>query len=247
MSQVVSLIHGWGMNASCWDSLCAVNPGYTLNTIELPGHGKRSNEELPSSLNTLAEDLLTRTAPESIWCGWSLGAQVALRAAVLAPARVQALILVSPTPRFVASTDWTHGMPPASFENFYQAVKANPVASLKRFSLLMFEGAKDAKERGRDYFRKLQKYSLPSAENLCRGLDILGETDLRSELAEIKQPVYLLAGEQDSICPVAAARWMQQALDWPLVEVEEGHAPQLSYPETILDMIAELEQELSLV
>jgi len=241
------LVHGWGMNASCWDSLRAASHRHSLQTLELPGHGRRLNENMPGSLDALAEQLLEKAPAESIWCGWSLGSLVALRAAMMAPERIHGLILIAPTPRFVSGHDWSYAMSPESFESFYETIKVNPISGLKRFSLLMFEGSAEALQKGRDYFRKLQEYGLPRGKNLIKGLDILSESDLRPHLSKVKQPVYLLAGRQDSICPVAAPQWMNQNLGWPLVEVDDGHAPQLSHPHLVLDMMDKLERELSLV
>jgi pimeloyl-[acyl-carrier protein] methyl ester esterase len=247
MSLALTLVHGWGMNASCWDSLRATNSRHSLQSLELPGHGRRLNENMPGSLDSLAEQLLEKAPAESIWCGWSLGSQVALRAAIIAPEKIHGLILIAPTPRFVSGHDWSYGMSLESFESFYEAIKANPVSGLKRFSLLMFEGSTEARQKARDYFRKLQESGLPGGKNLVRGLDILSESDLRPHLTKIKQPVYLLAGQKDSVCPISAPRWMNQNFGWPLVEVDDGHAPQLSHPHLVMEIMDKLEQELSLV
>lgn len=247
MNLPVTLLHGWGMNSSCWENLLNGRGDDQFIPVDLPGHGKRLDERLPDSLDGVAKDMLAQAPGESIWCGWSLGAHVALRAAAIAPERIRALVLVAPTPCFVEKADWSYGMPKNTFQDFYTTVETNTVASLKRFSLLMFEGCENARQKGRSFFDRLQEHGLPDTTNLLTGLELLNHTDLRSQLAAVEQPVYLIAGIHDSICPISASRWLNQEFGWPLAETQDGHAPQIGHADLLARTIALAEQELSLV
>lgn len=247
MNLPVTLIHGWGMNSSCWDELVGSHGDSQFEPLDLPGHGKRFDELLPDSLDSVAKDMLAQAPEESLWCGWSLGALVALRAAAMAPERIRALVLVAPTPCFVQKADWTHGMPQNVFQEFYNSVQTNAVTSLKRFSLLMFEGCDNARQHGREFFDRLREHGLPSTDNLLTGLDLLNQTDLRTQLVALEQPVYLLSGTRDNICPISASRWLHQECGWPLAETQDGHAPQIAHADLLARTIAIAEQELSLV
>ncbi|MGB5640559.1 MAG: alpha/beta fold hydrolase, partial [Sedimenticolaceae bacterium] len=85
------LLHGWGMNAAVWGPLIpGLSERFQLTIIELPGHGGSS----PASSADLSEwaELCLAAAPASAhWLGWSLGGQIALRAALDAPGRVSGL------------------------------------------------------------------------------------------------------------------------------------------------------------
>lgn len=247
MSLPVALIHGWGMNSASWEHLLAIKGELDLIPLDLPGHGNRLDETLPGSIDVLAQKMLSQAPDEAIWCGWSLGSLVAMRAAGIAPERVRGLILVAPTPRFVNGEDWKYGMNPDFFQTFSAAVARDPATSLKRFVLMMFEGCEDARQKSRAYLQNLQKNGTANAANLAAGLQILLKTDLRSQLHGIEQPVHLLAGRQDTICPPSAAQWLHRELGWPLQEVDTGHAPQLSHPRLITEIIDKIEQELYLV
>jgi pimeloyl-ACP methyl ester carboxylesterase len=88
-------------------------PGYLLRTtrrcaahgpvrlLDLPGYDNPGGPVCPSALAPLAATVarwLTGTAgPPVVLAGHSTGAQVALRAATLAPERVHALVLLAPT------------------------------------------------------------------------------------------------------------------------------------------------------
>lgn len=247
MSMPVALLHGWGMNAAAWDSLLATDHAHKLVALELPGHGKKQDEIMPASLDDLVQCMLSEAPEEAIWCGWSLGSMVAMRAAAIAPERVKGLILISPTPRFVKGENWEHGMATEVFQNFSASVAVDATTCLKRFTLLMFEGCENSRQKSRNYFQQLSSKGIASTAALKAGLDLLLHSDLRAELRLIEQPVYMLAGRQDAICPVTAAEWLGKEFGWPLHKVEDGHAPQLEHPQLIKTMIEQIEQELCLV
>jgi len=49
--------------------------------------------------------LLAQAPGKSHWCGWSLGATLAMQAALVAPERISQLTLISPTARFFKTDD----------------------------------------------------------------------------------------------------------------------------------------------
>ena len=86
--------------------------------------------------------------------------------------------------------------------------------------------------------------SLTSADKvrkgaLADGLRLLAETDLRSIIPTIHQPVRLLHGSEDKLMPVAAAEWLADTLPDARLTVfgQCGHAPFLSRPEECATLI----------
>lgn len=77
------LLHGWGMNNGVWDALPAtLTDRFDLHPIELPGHGHAPYEPSWRDLPDWANAVLAQAPDQAIWLGWSLGALVALQAAI---------------------------------------------------------------------------------------------------------------------------------------------------------------------
>ena len=244
MTLPLVLLHGWNTNSACWRPLQQLAAERELLPVDFPGHGQRRNEPCPDTLDQLAEDALDRAPAQALWCGWSLGSMLAMRAAIRAPDRIKGLILISPTPRFINGDGWDRGVDRSLLEQFSNAIAEDPVAGLKRFTLLVFESCSDVRRRSRHFYQQLQAGGSANPQALEAGLHILAATDLRAQIREIGQPVRLLTGRHDRICPATAAHWLAETALWPLTEVDDGHAPMLEQADLILQMADQLEAEL---
>ena len=94
----VLLIPGLGSVGYMFELLHACGGWTDTRLLDLPGFGRRETADLPADLDALAAtlvDALPRTP--AVLVGHSTGSQLALRAAVEAPARVAGLVLVGPT------------------------------------------------------------------------------------------------------------------------------------------------------
>lgn len=233
------LLHGWGMNAAVWGPLVpGLSERFRLTIVELPGHG----DSAPAAAADLMEwaDLCLSVAPASAhWLGWSLGGQIALRAALSAPARVTGLSLVAATPRFVQEPDWPCAMPVETFEQFAAALHGDANATLSRFLSLQVKGAEHARETLKLLRAELAQRPPASEVGLAQGLDLLLRNDLRSELRDLACPSHWLFGARDTLVPRALKAQLLVLL--PGADVEEipgaGHAPFLSHPYDSLDAL----------
>lgn len=231
----LALLHGWGMNARVFDALAnRLVDDFEVRALNLPGHGGRA--ALPD--NTLANwaiDLAQQLPDRAIVLGWSLGGQVAMRAALDHPHKIARLILLSSTPRFVATDAWRHGMAAGDLEAFGAALLADPQATLLRFLSLQTRGVADQKLLLQQLRMSLQ--SLPQAEAaaLSSGLAMLRDTDLRAELSRLQQPTLVLHGAADTLTPPGAGTWLAETLpaaqhiEWP----RAAHALHLSHSEAV--------------
>ena len=232
---VLALLHGWGMNARVFDVLVALlADDFEVRALNLPGHGGCA--ALPdNTLASWANDLVQQLPDHATLLGWSLGGQVAMRAALDFPHKISRLILLSSTPRFVAADDWVHGMAPADLDAFGVALLADPQATLLRFLSLQTRGVADQKSLLQQLRMSLQ--SLPQADDmaLSSGLAMLRDTDLRAELSRLEQPTLVLHGAADTLTPAGAGTWLAETLpaaqhvEWPRV----AHALHLSHSEAV--------------
>lgn len=234
----IVLLHGWAMHAAAWGGLPARLAGdFPISTPDLPGHGD-NDSAAPSSLDALADDLAPQVPPGALVVGWSLGAQLALRLVLGSQVSVSALVLIGATPRFVGAEDWSHGMPPARFETFYDQVATNPATTIDRFVALAGLGSRKPKAMAQLLGELLGQRPAARQPALTAGLEILRDTDLRAELASVAVPTWVIHGEGDAIVPVAAGRWLAETIPGAqFIPLAAGHAPFLDHTDAITRLI----------
>lgn len=236
---VLALLHGWGMNARVFDTLAdRLAADFDVRPLDLPGHGGRA-ALADNTLQTWADDLAQQLPDGAILLGWSLGGQVAMRAALDHPRRIARLILLASTPRFVATEDWPRGMGLADLEAFGAALLAEPEATLLRFLSLQTRGMPGQKTLLQQLRQSLLAAPAADSAALAAGLAILRDSDLRSEVPRLTQPTLVLHGALDTLTPAVAGAWLAETLPAAQhLELERAaHAPHLSHAEEVADAI----------
>ncbi|OZA29530.1 MAG: pimeloyl-[acyl-carrier protein] methyl ester esterase [Hydrogenophilales bacterium 17-64-11] len=227
----LALVHGWGMNARVFDELAVLlAAAFEVRALDLPGHGGR-DDAAGNTLRGWADELVQQLPDNTILLGWSLGGQVAMRAALDHPHKIARLVLLASTPKFVATEDWPHGMAPADLQDFGAALLAEPEATLLRFLSLQTRGMPGQKTLLQRLRQTLLAAPVASAEALAGGLAMLRDTDLRAELPQLAQPVLVLHGALDTLTPPAAGAWLAEALPRArhIAFCRAAHAPHLSH------------------
>ena len=193
------LLPGWGVGSAPLEPLAAALRG-------LDERLQVHIEPLPS-LNSRHPadwlDELDANLPQDCWLGgWSLGGMLAAELAARRGDRCCGLITLASNARFVASSVWPSAMPADDFAAFLQGCADNPVATLKRFSLLCAQGA----EEPRSLARQLTA-SAPhgDAAELLHGLHVLAALDTRAALQAFGGPQLHLFAGADALVPAEAA------------------------------------------
>lgn len=107
---VLVLLHGFlGSGADWRQVLPGLQHHYRCVTVDLPGHGKSSNSNMPESLEQLAEQVVRALAYCDIECfsllGYSLGGRLALVIAAGYPDQVEELFLEGANPGLQSETE----------------------------------------------------------------------------------------------------------------------------------------------
>lgn len=206
----VVMLHGWGMSTRVLADLAlAIDGLYRVHLLELPGHGSRAQNAVNVAGDWLPE-LLDRAPARALWCGWSMGAGLALAAARLAPERVIGLVSLSLPVRFVASADWPWGVAPAWFDEFRAACRADSTASWQRFTALVARDEANPRAALRWLRGRLAETPAPAAPALLAGLEWLGPTDWRDFLRVCTTPLLAIWGAADRLTPPPpAAAWLE--------------------------------------
>ena len=228
------------MNSAVWDGPAGdLPPGIIPWPLDLPGHGNRPFSPRLGDLWSWADACLEAAPERATWLGWSLGALVALAAAVRAPKRVEGLILMTGTPRFVRAADWTPAMLPETLEQFHAGLLADPAETLARFLALQVRGSDDARETLRSLRRCIAERPQPNTDALSVGLDILRDEDMRGRLPDIRCPALWIFGTHDALVPSAVAERVEILMPGARTAVVQGaaHAPHLSHPDRTGEII----------
>ena len=227
----IVLVHGWGLHGGVWAGLAAHLAGrFRVTVVDLPGHG-RSPRRAPLSLDTLVEAVAETLPGPAIWLGWSLGALVALGAALTHRDEVHKLVLTGATPRFARAADWPQAMNAELLEQFAVELQSDFQATLERFLSLQVGGANGAHATLRALRAELLRHGAPDTAALREGLMILLHTDLRARLSEIDVPTQVIHGGHDRLSFPEAARELAARLPQARLDTIEaaGHAPFLSH------------------
>lgn len=193
------LVGGWGVSV---DAVASVARGWPGQVVALSVHGDPGTTAEPEQW---VRQQLARVPAPAVWVGWSLGGQLAMLAARLAPEQVAGVVTLCSTPRFVAADDG-YGMPARTFDQFAAQVAADPVRAWKRFLLLQVRG--DAREtEGRAAWQPWLKGGPAwSRHSLLAGLAWLRALDERSAWDQSPVPRQHIFGERDRLVDPRLAR-----------------------------------------
>ena len=193
MTYRILLITGWGGGAELLKPL--------HEALEQKGH----SVERINIFNVLNDDVLQQhvelAVEYDVIIGWSLGGQLAtilVNQIQQQYAEQKVLITLASNPCFVAQADWMTAMPVESFMQFKQSFEQDAITTLKRFGLLVCQGASSAKKD----FVAMQKLIRPQPIALLRdGLQLLEQLNL-VELYENYQGRQLhVFAEYDALVP----------------------------------------------
>ncbi len=252
--QNIVLIHGWASDESVWqDTRNYLEQKHRVYTLNLP-----LMKHKYSYRDTVIELIEQKGLAHVIIVGWSMGALIAIQVAHQLIHKVRGLVLVSGTSRFLTETQseiavlgsekfvengifaqnsvpliklYPGGIPTALVMRMKKRLSKNVERTLTDFYKLMFSHQEQA--QGLD--KKVIDSYLGCGKNwdiieAWAGLDFLGEVDVRAELKAITCPTLLLHGEQDEICPIGGAMFIQERI--PCAQLvsypEVGHIPFLT-------------------
>lgn len=227
-------VHGWLMSRRVWAMQAPLAAGFRLISFDLRGHG--DDDGAVFSYETCCADLallIDRLGLERVvLVGWSMGAQIVVRAFSRLADRIVGMVLVGGTPLFCRSSDFDCGIAPAEVRSMALRIKRGYQRTAGEFFSTMFSRS-DLETINMRSVASSVVARLPSQEIALAALQELADGDLRSELQRIAVPVLLVHGDDDTICLADASRFMAARLATAELEIFPGvgHAPFLTHPE----------------
>lgn len=230
----ILLAHGFFLDHTMWESQAsALSPRWRVITWDAPGHGMTEIGSQSFSYWDLARDVLglmdvlsLRTATVG---GLSQGGFIALRTALLAPQRVDGLILADTEARACSESDR------ASYRELFTALAEHgPTDEITGGLAAQIIGDHPQAAAWREHWQWRELPLGPPVECL------LGRDDIAHRLGEITCPALLLWGSEDTSLP----RDRMELLRRELPEASEvkviagaGHAAPMTHPETVTRLL----------
>jgi pimeloyl-ACP methyl ester carboxylesterase len=217
-----------------WDRL---RDGWEVLRVDARGHGASSPDTDPRGYRwpALAADLLALADANGharlVAGGASMGAAVALHAAVAAPERIDALVLMIPP------TAWaTRPAQAARYRTDAGLVEREGLAALVaaevgRAPIPLFAGLFDPEQMARERLAALDAATLPA---ILRGA---ADSDLPAPdvVARLRQPALILAWEGDDGHPLSTAERLAELLPHAALHVARRLADLGAWPQLVAD------------
>jgi pimeloyl-[acyl-carrier protein] methyl ester esterase len=218
----IIFIPGWGMRGTIWLPLAErLKTSFSIFYVEWDGVETIADFK-QKAVQLVRENELSSFIP----IGWSLGALIALELATSVPEKIDRLVLIGGTSRFTKGDGYDAGWERRVVERMKRQLVRNREQTLSSFfaSLLCEE------EQGKvlDFERHFHN---TDEQGLLVGLDYLMTADVRFALRDITAPLLLIHGEEDTICPPSASRYIfEQTRDNAILKLlpKTGHVPFLT-------------------
>jgi len=237
--RAILFAHSYLCSGAMWAAQASVLAGsYRTINVDLRGHGRSSPAAPGLSVDDLVDDHLAVLdelgVERAVWAGLSLGGMIALRAALVAPERVSALILA----------DTSAAAEPTMVSLRYRAMGLGTRLAgidlfMRRILALMFGPTTRQQQPDlvEEWRQRLAGVHVPSTLNLMKPL--FGRDSILDRLNEIRVPSLVLVGEEDRAQPPARSREIANGLpNAELVIVPEaGHLSAVEQPEVVTEVM----------
>ncbi|HWQ28999.1 MAG TPA: 2-succinyl-6-hydroxy-2,4-cyclohexadiene-1-carboxylate synthase [Dehalococcoidia bacterium] len=231
-------LHGFTGSASTWAPFAGAWPGWRIVAVDLIGHGASDAPADPAryamerAVDDLAAVLEATGVRRATVLGYSMGGRVALHFALLAPERVEALILESASPGIDDAAE--RAARARSDEELAAFIEREGIEAFvdrwESLPLFATQRSLPADTLARQRAQRLANRPEGLANSL-RGMGAGAQRPLRSRLGEIRVPALVIAGALDDRYRALAyemARSMPQAT--AVIIPGAGHAPHLERP-----------------
>ena len=236
---MVALLHGLGSSCRDWQfQEVALEDRYRVVAVDLPGHGSSAQPRRTVTIESMADDVAALLAeidgdPAHV-VGLSLGACVALRVALQAPARVRSLTLVNPFAR-VQPTG------PRDVARLLLRLTMLGVAPMRMVGAHVARGLFPWPEQRALYESAVSSLGATSRSGYAAALRALAQFDARGQVAAIRRPTLVVAGDRDGMVPLAPKLRLAAAIPGARIVVvpASGHATPYDQPATFNRVLLE--------
>jgi 3-oxoadipate enol-lactonase len=227
----VLLLHGLGSSSTDWpEQQAALQARYRVVAVDLPGHGRSALPGGPLTIERMAGDvgavLTGLDAGPAHVVGLSLGACVGLRLALAMPASVRSLTLINPFARFQLAG-------PGDIVRLALRVVLLGTAPMSAMAAHVAGRLFPWPEQRALYEAAVASLAATPRRAYFAVMRALARFDARGQVAAIRHPTLIVAGDRDTSVPLAAKLALADAIPNArlLVVPGSGHATPHDRPE----------------
>jgi sigma-B regulation protein RsbQ len=230
-------IHGFGCDQTMWRFLApAYRDRFRIITYDLTGCGESElaayDTTRHGSLHGHAADLLeildaASTGPV-VTVGHSVGATIAMLAAIEAPKRFAAQVMVGPSPCYINDGGYVGGFNRADIDELLDTMDANYLGWSRNVAPMIM-GAPN---------QQLLREEL--TERFCRNDPVIARhfarvtflSDHRADVPRASAPALVLQCSDDLLAPREVGNWLHRHLPVSTLRIVQnvGHCPHMSAP-----------------
>jgi sigma-B regulation protein RsbQ len=236
--RIVMLAHGFGCDQHMWRLVePLLSKDFRLVMFDFIGAGGSDpsawDAERYSSLDGYAQDVaeICRALElrDVVFVGHSVSAMTGVLAARLEPARISALVLVTPSPRYIDDGDYRGGFSRDDIDELLHSLDSNYLGWSSTMAPLIM-GNPDRPELGLELTNSFCRMDPRIAQVFARTTFL---SDNRDDLSAVAVPTLILQSTHDVIAPPEVGAYVHRQIPGSqLVTLDAtGHCPQLSAPD----------------
>lgn len=236
--------HGFGCSQEMWRAVASdFEKDHQVILFDLVGSG---GSDLASydrakydSLNGYADDVVEIVEEldlhDAIYVGHSVSAMIGVLAAIKAPSRFGALVLVGPSPRYIDDDGYVGGFTKSDIDTLLDTLDLNYLGWSEAMAPVI-AGNADRPELGQELTESFCRVDPQIARHFAR---VTFLSDNRDDLADVVTPTLVLQCTDDPIAPLPVGTFVHEQIAGSelVVMSATGHCPNLSAPAQLTEEI----------
>ena len=239
--QTLVMGHGFGSDQTAWRyQVAALSSQYRIVLFDYLCCGQadisRYDPRHYTSLESYRDDVLeifdALNLTQACFIGHSVSSMVGMLAAIARPELITKLIFIGASTRYLNDGSYIGGFEQSDLDTLYETMAANYIAWSNGFAPMAIANA-ERPELGKEFSTRLSAMRPDIAQSTAR---IIFESDLRSQLTLIQQPVLILQAQRDIVVPQYVGEYLAAHIPRNKLVLlnAEGHLPHLSTPDEVL-------------
>lgn len=229
--------HGFGCDQNMWRLFAPTfGPRYRTVLFDLVGSGNSDlsayDLEKYSSLAGHADDVLDIVEEFAngpvVMVGHSVSAMIGMLAAIKAPDRFAANVMIGPSPSFINDGDYFGGFTRSDIEELLETLENNYLGWSSNMAPAIM-GAPGQPELAEELTNSFCRTDPEIAKHFAR---VTFFADHRADLSRVTTPTLIVQSNDDLLAPVSVGEYMHDAIAGSTLVVVDnvGHCPHLSAP-----------------
>jgi sigma-B regulation protein RsbQ len=243
-SRPLLFAHGFGCDQNMWRLVApAFEDDFKVILFDHVGAGRSDlsaySRAKYGTLAGYAEDVIEicreLDLTEVVFVGHSVSAMIGVLAAIRAPERFEALVLIGPSPRYLNAGDYVGGFAKEDLEQLLDALDANYLGWSSTMAPVIM-GNPDRPELAAELANSFCRTDPEIARSFA---EVTFFSDNRADLPRVQTRSLVLQCSDDAIAPLSVGEYVHRHLtDSQLVVMKAtGHCPNLSAPEETIAAI----------